>query len=466
MQSNGAKAKTWALFMSIVLIFILISVFSSPGETSSVAGFSTARFSAVSFRALLGSKADPTVSKADLAEQLGQQIQRNAYPETIDLEIDGEQRRSNISYSLDLAAQARVQKMLNQYKPDYAAFVAIDARTGRIISIASRSEKLKNENLALRATFPAASIFKVVTAGAAIDLNKASAGTVVPFNGANHTLYKRNVAETKENRWTRHMTLREAFGHSVNVFFGKLGLFYVGPENLKLYAERFLFNQEIRADLPVQTGYARFSVEDPWSVVTAASGFTRDNTMSPLHGAMIAGAVANDGIMMEPYIVETVASEAGEVFYRAEPRKASVVVEPQTADELRELFRQTVKSGTSRRAFRQTVRRSKYDSVEFGGKTGSLTGTNPAGKNDWFVGYARFGEERIAVAALTVNEKKWRVKSSTLANLFLTQYLSDLKKRELASLDPIDDDSRPQMKADKPRPKPKKKKAKRPRPNT
>ncbi|MEK7357458.1 MAG: penicillin-binding protein, partial [Bdellovibrionota bacterium] len=62
----------------------------------------------------------------------------------------------------------------------------------------------------------------------------------------------------------------------------------------------------------------------------------------------------------------------------------------------------------------------------------SLTGTNPQGKCDWFVGYARFGNQRIAVAALTVNEKKWRVKSSTLAKLFFDRYLKQNRTAEFA----------------------------------
>ena len=51
------------------------------------------------------------------------------------------------------------------------------------------------------------------------------------------------------------------------------------------------------------------------------------------------------------------------------------------------------------------MRKKQYEDVEMGGKTGSLTGLNPKGKCDWFVGYARYKGQRIAVAALTVNEK-------------------------------------------------------------
>lgn len=365
------------------------------------------------------------LTKEDIAQSVGPEIASNRYPDHAKFEVGAIPVVGKIEYGFDPAAQEYIEKVLSQYRPDYGVFVAMDARTGRVIALANRSQNpvVQDENLALRATFPAASIFKVVTAGAVLDTDKVRPDTRIAYNGANHTLYKRNVVDTKENRWTRRITLREAFGSSVNTVFGKLGLFYAGPETLRTYAERFNFNHPIRADIPVQTGYSRFTADDPWSVVSAASGFTQDNTMSPVHGAMIAATVANDGVMMEPYVVESVIDQAGQALYSAVPRRSAIVVGPETARQLRILFEQTVLSGTSRKSFRPAVRKRRFENVEFGGKTGSLTGLNPKGKCDWFVGYALFGDSRIAVAALTVNEEKWRVKSSTLAQMFLTEYI-------------------------------------------
>lgn len=364
------------------------------------------------------------LSKDDISLSLGSDVTANRFPDEAQFAIGAIPVTGKLQYAFEPEGQAYMEKLLSQYRPDYGVFVAMDAKTGRILAMASRSHgDAAGENLALKATFPAASIFKVVTAGAVLDTDKVNPNTRIAFNGAAHTLYRRNVVETKENRWTRRMTIREAFGSSVNTIFGKLGLYYAGPATLRTYAERFHFNHPIRADVPVQTGYSRFTADDPWSVVAAASGFTLDNTMSPIQGAMIAAAVANDGVMMEPYIVDQVSNPQGEPLYQAAPKRASIVVGPETARQLRELFEATVRSGTSRKAFRQALKARKFDTVEFGGKTGSLTGTNPKGKCDWFIGYARFGDQRIAVAALTVNEQKWRVKSSTLAQLYLTDYV-------------------------------------------
>lgn len=370
------------------------------------------------------------LSKEFISSQIGPAIRANTFPAESIFDVDGDETNLKVGYALDQVFQQKMQKTMNLWRPDHAAFVAIDATTGRIITMVSYQREKVGENLTLQATFPAASIFKVVTASAAIDSRKASPETVVPFNGGSHTLYKRNVNDQSRNRWTRFMTLRDAFARSVNTFFGKLGLFYVGPEKLLDYAEKFRFNRPIRADVPVDVGIVKIAPEDPWSVVTAASGFTRDNTMSPLHGALIAAAVVNDGIMMEPYLIENLTDDQGNVIYQAEAREEANIMAPASAAELRELMRETVKSGTSRKSFRTVMRKRHLDDVEMGGKTGSLTGTNPKGKCDWFVGYARFGKHRIAVAALTVNEKKWRVKSSTLASEFLSGYVRHIQDQE------------------------------------
>lgn len=370
------------------------------------------------------------ISKEVISSQLGPAIRANTFPTESDFEVDGDETKVKVNYALDSVFQQKMQKTMNLWRPDHAAFVAIDATTGRIIAMVSYQREILGNNLTLQATFPAASIFKVVTASAAIDSRKASSNTVVPFNGGSHTLYKRNVNDQSRNRWTRFMTMKDAFARSVNTVFGKLGLFYVGPEKLLDYAEKFRFNRPIRADVPVDVGIVKIAPEDPWSVVTAASGFTRDNTMSPLHGALIASAVVNDGVMMEPYLVDNLTDLDGNVIYQAEARQEAKIMAPASAAELRELMRETVRSGTSRKSFRTVMRKRSFEDVEMGGKTGSLTGLNPKGKCDWFVGYARFGKHRIAVAALTVNEKKWRVKSSHLASDFLADYVRYIQDQE------------------------------------
>jgi len=82
----------------------------------------------------------------------------------------------------------------------------------------------------------------------------------------------------------------------------------------------------------------------------------------------------------------------------------------------------TVKRGSARKPFRGFFKGPRSD-VEVGGKTGTLTGQNPRGRNDWFVGYAKHGDRDIAFAALCVNIEKWTVKSGRVARLVIEAWL-------------------------------------------
>lgn len=365
------------------------------------------------------------ITKQKVSDQLSKYLDANLFPATLSWPMSDEpDQKLQVEYTIRPALQNYMMDLLSQYRPDYASVVAADATTGEIITMANYSRHA-NKNWALVATYPSASIFKVVTATAALDLKKMNPNTVLPFNGASHTLYKRNVQETKENRWTRYMTLKEAFAISANTFFGKLGLYHLGAGPLLEYAERFQFNRPMLLDMPLEMAKANISTAESWHLVEAASGFTRENQMSPIHGVMIASSVAFDGLMMEPHLVRSMKNELGEVQYQAEPNMLSVTMRPETAEELRMLMHETVFGGTSRKAFRKLLRSPKYGEVEFGGKTGSLMGQNPKGKTDWFVGYARFKDQKIAISVVTVHGELWRVKSSQLAVNFFERYLRD-----------------------------------------
>jgi cell division protein FtsI/penicillin-binding protein 2 len=380
------------------------------------------------------------LTKAKVAQVIAEPVRLDQLPQTMDLpkglapaisrfaKPGADTVPVQIHYAFDPKLQETMEGLFKSYRPDYGAFVAMDASTGRVLSMVSYAGDGQSggENLALRATFPSASVFKVVTAAAAIETSRLSAESVIPFNGRNHTLYKNNVMSVKQTKWTRYMTLKEAFARSVNTVFGRIGAFTVGSQELRQYASRFGFNRTIGGDVPLQPGKASIP-DDPWGLAESASGFTRENTMSPMQGALIAAAIANDGIMMEPFLVDNVSSPAGETIYQAQPRVANQAVDPATAAEIKKLMQVTVHQGTASRSFRGFFKR-ELASLAVGGKTGSLTGEDPPGRDDWFVGFADDGHRRIALAALTVHKKFWKVKSSYLARRALETLYKDPAK--------------------------------------
>jgi penicillin-binding protein A len=169
----------------------------------------------------------------------------------------------------------------------------------------------------------------------------------------------------------------------------------------------------------------------------AASGFTRDNTMSPVHGAMLASTIVNKGSMVTPFIVKEITDQNGLVIYKPGIIQPIQVMKPESANKIEQMMEQTVLSGTSRKAFRKILKERKFKEIEMGGKTGHLTGTNPKGRTDWFVGYASDNENNtVALAAITVNIKTWTVKSSSLAEMMFRKHFKNIlenKKKSVVS---------------------------------
>lgn len=341
------------------------------------------------------------------------------------LRISGRDREQwvdvNVEYTVRPELQQYLDDIYERYGPDYGAFFAMDAQTGAVLAYADYVREPADDiygNLAFRALFPAASVFKTITAAAALDQNRVAVDTIMPYNGKSTSLYKKQVLEHHTTKWTRKPTLAEAYGKSVNTVFARLGIFQLGAEALSEYAQRFAFNRSaLPTDLPIHLGRSDID-DDQWVLAEVASGWTQRNTLSPAHGAMLASVVGGDGRVAVPYAIKRLTNQYGWPVYVADPQHLASAIAPATVDEMRTLMRETVQSGSAQRYFRAFP----YPDVDIGGKTGSLSGDRPEGRNEWFIGYAQRGDDRIAFASLTVSKDKWRVKPAYVARRFLERY--------------------------------------------
>ncbi len=365
---------------------------------------------------------------------LEDKIQSHDWSENWQGEWNGDTKKLKVRFTIDSNLQDYGNMIFKRYKPDYGALVMFDAKTGRVLALSSFQKGLPTEkSLALRATYPAASVFKIVTATAAIDKAGVHPGKTIRFNGGNYTLYKKNVMSEKINRWTRTVTLRDAFSKSLNTAFGRMALEELEPETLNEYANRYLFNQDMPTDFPIEKSVAFVPSEKNYELTQVASGFNKYNKLSPVLGAVIASAIVNDGNVVIPYIVDELIDEKGEAVYKGETLERGQIMTSVTADGMREMMEETVLSGTSRKSFRNLVRSKKFKEVQMGGKTGHLTGDNPKGRVDWFVGYAFDEDNSIAIAALTVNEKYWTVKSAVVAQMMFKKFFDPVIAQRLAA---------------------------------
>lgn len=371
----------------------------------------------------------PHVARADIAASLGKSriTSDNLHLPYLPMEMNGKSYHAHLT--LDRALQEKIERIYERYNPAYAAFVALDPATGKVLAIVDYSNEAHTENLALRASYPSASVFKVITSAAAIAQNKAQANTLIPVNGAFGTLYKRNLRATN-NRWTRFVSMEEAFAKSVNSAFGKIAMNRLGAATLQAYANQFGFNRKIPFDLDVDPATAIIPNDDWFGLAESGSGYTQRQTMSPILGALIPAAIINGGKMPAPYMVDEVTTPRGAVVYTANPGILSHPLNSDSAKALSMVMENTVIRGTARKEFRDYNRHPVLSKVFVGAKTGSLSGTNPRGRYDWFVGFAQSSKDpkqKIAFASLIINRQYWRVKASHVAREAIIQYFGSRK---------------------------------------
>lgn len=378
------------------------------------------------------------ITAEEVAAALSDHARENRFPSRLLISSENGQQSFNglVRYTFDPVVHKSMADVYLRYQPDYACFVAIDVDSGAILNLTSFIKADEQwDNLVLRSDYPAASVFKLVTAAAGIDSGKLSPSSIIPFNGKSTTLYKGQVLRHQKTKWTREPTLKESFAKSVNPVFGRIGVFELGGQTLREYANRFGFDRSLSTDFSLPESQVKLDFSDEWQIAEAASGYTRDITLSPVHAAQLAAVVVNRGKMVVPYMVEDIRSSDGTLLYKASAQQTQQqVISPEAAQQMRALMTETTRIGSARRSFANLGRYKVYKGMEIGGKTGSLTGMSPRGRHDWFVGYAEKNGRRVAYASLIINKEKWYVRSAYVARQFIYHYFSNEDANESLAL--------------------------------
>jgi peptidoglycan glycosyltransferase len=156
-----------------------------------------------------------------------------------------------------------------------------------------------------------------------------------------------------------------------------------------------------------------------------ASGFNRETSITPLHGALIAAA-ASGGKFGPCSVIDRIRTADGKVLYERAMTPQQRVISAKTAKQLAVLMRATVKTGTCRKAFKGASRDPVLSRLSIGAKSGSI-GSNP--RHDWFVGFARERsdpEGGIAVAAVVVHKDFIGKRAATYARQAIHQWFATL----------------------------------------
>lgn len=329
--------------------------------------------------------------------------------------------------------QAYMLRHLDRRNSRAIAIVAMEPDSGRVVAQTAFNRGNPAKDPCLAAAFPAASIFKLVTAAAAIENCNLRADSLLRFNGYKHTLYKRQLT-MKTNRYSNVIRFKDAFAQSVNPVFGKLGWHRLGRATLEKYSSRFGFNAAIDFELPV--GKSRVLIDQrPYNWAEVASGFNRRTTLSPLHGAMLAACVINNGKMMAPSMAAAIETGQGQPLYHQHPELFSRPIRPATARILQEMMETTVISGTASRTFRDRRRDKILRRLRLGGKTGSIYNQAHDTRYDWFIGWARDKKsgKKLAVAVMVAHGRYIGVRAAKYAKMLFKRYFDKLSNSSLSA---------------------------------
>jgi hypothetical protein len=377
------------------------------------------------------SESEELLDKKDLAGLIGPRPLDSDDPRF--LEISGESGRVLFAETtLDPQLQTHSLKWLKRTQAKRAALVVMNPFDGQVLALADYRRDGGETNSALAESFPAASLFKIITAAAAVEKADLQADSEVLYDGGKHTLYKGNVIK-KPDEGLHRTTLREGFAESINTVFGKLGAFTLGPDELDDFARRFYFNQPIDFEMPVAvSSFALGNGEDLFHMAELASGFNRVTKATPLHGAMLASAVISGGILYEPTVVTEVFDRDNNVYYKSQPRSLGRVISPDTAAQLSELMQAAVALGTGRRHFSDAEKHPLLSGLVIGGKSGTINDEEGL-RVEWFVAYSYWPEPGsgapawpLALAAVVANDGRAAVDSQEIIRQALLSYYQPL----------------------------------------
>ena len=276
----------------------------------------------------------------------------------------------------------KIDILLRRYHPDLGVILVVNTRTNEIIAWGVRRDgKVQNKpDYIGRATFPAASLAKLVTIAAAMESNRYSLNTPIPMIGRHHTLYL-NQLRVPEKYNGPTMELSEAFARSANPPMAIVGK-NVGARRLNAAAAKLGYNKRFPGNAPNASSYT--APDTGYGLAEVACGFTTSTTLTPLLAAAQVRAVLTKKPLEIPW-ARDMAPFAPQKPLALDIGKFS----ENTYYGLRESMLRSVTQGTAHKHMStKNMARKNFEALRLGGKTGSLDGTDPVGRYDWFMGFA------------------------------------------------------------------------------
>ena len=311
----------------------------------------------------------------------------------------GDNAITTVRYDL----QETAYEALGEYK---GAVIVMEPSTGKVLAMVSNPgydpntvfedwEELQEDtglfNRATQGQYAPGSVFKILTTLAYIESHPDDYISY-KYECTGEIQVGETIIHCAAGEVHGEVNLETSFSESCNTSYANMML-HLEEDVLQKLCDTALFNQEL--PISFESTASSFAIQkkdsDALKIETAIG--QGETLVSPLHMVMLASAIANEGIVMKPYFIESVETYKGEVVSETTPQEYKTIFTETQVEILKQCMKRATEDGT--------VSKLSSDLYEAYGKTGTAQTTSDLHKtNAWFVGYAQSMGKEVAIAVI------------------------------------------------------------------
>lgn len=290
---------------------------------------------------------------------------------------DGHTIKLTIDKTIENFVEEAMDQVEKEYEPAKMLVLVSDPKTGEILAMSQRPtfDPMTREGLtenwlndAVEQTIEPGSPMKMFTLAAAVEEGKWDPDAY--FKSGAYTIYDQTIRDVNQVGWGT-ITYLEGLQRSSNVAMAYL-LERIGDRKFIEYVHDFGFGKRVGIDLPNE---AKGVVLDNYAAERLTTSYGQGSTVTPLQMIQAASAIANDGVMMKPYVIDQIIDpNTDKVLENHEPEESGKPISARTAKKVREILATTVTSPNG------TAQKYYLPNYEVGGKTGTAEIPKKEGK--------------------------------------------------------------------------------------
>jgi len=340
----------------------------------------------------------------------------------------------DIYLTLDKTIQSFLEEAMTQvekeYNPESMTAVVADPKTGKILAMSQRptfnpdtreGTNMKWLNEVIEETIEPGSTMKTFTLASAIDTGVWNPNE--KFMSGSYTVYDRTIRDHNRYGWGK-ISYLEGFQRSANTGMAHL-LEKIGDDVFLDYLDRFGFGKKTGIDLPNE---ATGTILSKYPIQRVTTTYGQGSTVTPIQLIQAITAIANDGKMMQPYVIDRIVdSSTGKVIQNHEPVEKGRPIKADTAKQVREILASTLTSKDG------TAKDFILEDYQVAGKTGTAQIPKASGgylANEYlysFLGMAPVDDPQLVMYVSVKRPKKHELGSIPVSKVFNPVMLNSLK---------------------------------------